>query len=211
MNLSQQQILQWLQECCRLFEQEQDLLTQLDADIGDADHGLNMHRGFTRVAEKLPTLIEQPITSILKTVGITLLSSVGGVTGPLYGTFFLRAATAVEGKEALDLRDVAEMLGAGLAGIIDRGNAEVGDKTLCDLWWPVVEAANQAAQQGLDMQNMLTLLTQIAHQAAHSTIAMRAKKGRASYLGVRSIGHQDPGATSSLLMVIALHSVIQNT
>lgn len=209
MNLTNEQIVNWLNECSITFTKERDLLTQLDADIGDADHGLNMSRGFDRVVEKLPSVTDQPIAVILKTVGMTLLSSVGGASGPLYGNFFLRAGVAMNGKVTLEAEDLAVLLDAGVAGVVARGKALPGDKTMCDLWWPVAEAAKQAVVQGKSMIQMLPELAAVADDAAASTIPMRAKKGRASYLGERSIGHQDPGATSSMMMVHALNRVVQ--
>ncbi|MGB5445428.1 MAG: dihydroxyacetone kinase subunit DhaL [Psychromonas sp.] len=211
MSLTKEHILKWLNECSITFTKEQDLLTQLDADIGDADHGLNMNRGFDRVVEKLPTVVEQPIAVILKTVGMTLLSSVGGASGPLYGNFFLRASVATNGKETLSATDFAAFLEAAVNGVVARGKAVSGDKTMCDLWWPVAEAAKQAADEGKTVLQMLPELADIAKNAAESTIPMRAKKGRASYLGERSIGHQDPGATSSMMMVQALNTVVQGS
>ena len=211
MSLTKEHILKWLNECSITFTKEQDLLTQLDADIGDADHGLNMNRGFDRVVEKLPTVVEQPIAVILKTVGMTLLSSVGGASGPLYGNFFLRASVATNGKETLSATDFAAFLEAAVNGVVARGKAVPGDKTMCDLWWPVAEAAKKAADEGKTVMQMLPELADVAKDAAESTIPMRAKKGRASYLGERSIGHQDPGATSSMMMVQALNTVVQGS
>lgn len=211
MSLTKEHILKWLNECSITFTKEQDLLTQLDADIGDADHGLNMNRGFDRVVEKLPTVSEQPIAVILKTVGMTLLSSVGGASGPLYGNFFLRASVATNGKETLSATDFAAFLEAAVNGVVARGKAVPGDKTMCDLWWPVAEAAKQAADEGKTVMQMLPELADVAKDAAESTTPMRAKKGRASYLGERSIGHQDPGATSSMMMVQALNTVVQGS
>ena len=211
MNLTKEHILKWLNECSITFTKEQDLLTQLDADIGDADHGLNMNRGFDRVVEKLPTVREQPIAVILKTVAMTLLSSVGGASGPLYGSFFLRASVATNGKETLSAIDFADFLEAAVNGVVARGKAEPGDKTMCDLWWPVAEAAKKAAEEGKTVLQMLPELADVAKDAAESTMPMRAKKGRASYLGERSIGHQDPGATSSMMMVQALNTVVQGS
>jgi dihydroxyacetone kinase-like protein len=209
MNLTKEQIVNWLHECSRNFTKERDLLTQLDADIGDADHGLNMNRGFDRVVEKLPSVADQSIAVILKKVGMTLLSSVGGASGPLYGNFFLRASIAVDGKETLAAEDLAVLLDAAVAGVVARGKALPGDKTMCDLWWPVANAAKRGAEQGKSIIQILPELAAIADEAAASTIPMRAKKGRASYLGERSIGHQDPGATSSMMMVHALNRVVQ--
>jgi dihydroxyacetone kinase-like protein len=209
MTIEKVQILQWLEDCSALFAEQQDYLTQLDADIGDADHGLNMNRGFVRVAEKVPTMQKQSIGTILKTTGMTLMSSVGGASGPLYGTFFIRAAGVVDGKDSLSSEDLTGMLRAGMEGVVARGKAEAGDKTMCDVWFPVVEACEKGLEQGADVNALLENTVAVAEEGVHSTIAMQARKGRASYLGERSIGHQDPGATSSMMMLKALHKVVQ--
>jgi len=204
MNIEKQQVIDWLSDCARVFAEQRDYLTQLDADIGDADHGINMNRGFERVADKLPSVEGQDIGSIMKTTGMTLLSSVGGASGPLYGTFFIRAAKAGEGKQSLSLADLHAMLSDGVEGVVARGKAEPGDKTMCDVWWNVLEAARQGVEQGTDLDRALQQMAAAADEGVSQTIEMKAKKGRASYLGDRSIGHQDPGATSSALMVQAL-------
>lgn len=208
MYIEKEHILAWLKDCADTFVEQRDFLTQLDADIGDADHGLNMNRGFERVAEKIPSIEKQDISTIMKTTGMTLLSSVGGASGPLYGTFYIRAASAVAGKEKLALQDLVAMITAGVEGVVARGKANVGDKTMCDVWWPVVDAGNVAQEQGLPLDKALALMVQSAEEGVVATIEMQAKKGRASYLGERSIGHQDPGATSSMMMVKSLSQVV---
>ncbi|NOI68739.1 dihydroxyacetone kinase subunit DhaL [Vibrio sp. 99-8-1] len=208
MTIEKKHILVWLANCAETFAREQDYLTQLDADIGDADHGLNMNRGFTRVAEKVPTMEKQSIGTILKTTGMTLMSSVGGASGPLYGTFFIRAAGVVDAKDSLSSEDVAAMFRAAMEGVVARGKAELGDKTMCDVWIPVVDACEKGVAAGLDTHALLELSAKTAEECVHSTIAMQARKGRASYLGERSIGHQDPGATSSMMMLKELQSVV---
>lgn len=207
MNLTQKQIYDWLIQCSQTFAREQDYLTELDTTIGDGDHGLNMNRGFQKVAEKLPTVADKDIATILKTTGMTLLSSVGGASGPLFGTFFIKAAQSTVDKDSLTVADLAELITVGTEGIVSRGRAEPNDKTMCDVWWPISEALTQASSQPLD--KAITAAVAAAKQGVESTINMQARKGRASYLGERSIGHPDPGGTSVLLMMETLQKVIK--
>lgn len=207
MALTKQQVVDWLMRCGEVFSRERDFLTQLDTEIGDADHGLNMNRGFNKVVEKLPSVADKDIGFILKNTGMTLLSSVGGASGPLFGTFFIRAAQAANAKQSLDLPELHQMMQEGVEGVVMRGKAEPGDKTMCDVWWPVVESLGQSAQQNLSVSEALQRAADSAERAVESTITMQARKGRASYLGERSIGHQDPGATSVMLMMKTLAEV----
>lgn len=200
MNISKSQILQWLARCAEKFHANQAFLTELDTAIGDADHGLNMQRGFSKVAEKLPTLENSDIGTIFKTVGMTLLSSVGGASGPLFGTLFMKMAQSTAGKESLTLAEFSQSLQDGVNGVVARGKAEIGDKTMCDVWLPVVTDL----QINADPTQALAL----AKKKLADTIPLQAKKGRASYLGERSIGHQDPGATSAMLMIEAFYEVM---
>ncbi|OMQ23736.1 dihydroxyacetone kinase subunit DhaL [Serratia oryzae] len=209
MTLSKQQVLEWLLRCAEVFTRERDVLTQLDTEIGDGDHGLNMSRGFNKVVEKLPAVADQDIGTILKNTGMTLLSSVGGASGPLFGTFFIRAAQAANAKQSLDLAELQQVIQEGVAGVAMRGKAEPGDKTLCDVWWPVLESLGQSVQQQRGLPQALQQAAVRAEQAALATIPMQARKGRASYLGERSIGHQDPGATSVMLMMKTLAAVAE--
>lgn len=202
MNLTQQQIYHWLIQCSQTFAQEQNNLTELDTAIGDGDHGLNMNRGFQKVAEKLPSVEDKGIATLLKTTGMTLLSSVGGASGPLFGTFFIKASQSAAGKEALSVADLAELIKAGTEGVVSRGKAEPNDKTMCDVWWPVSTALENAASQPLN--EAISAAVEAAKQGVESTIPMQARKGRASYLGERSIGHADPGGTSVLLLMKTL-------
>ncbi|MCO4204975.1 dihydroxyacetone kinase subunit DhaL [Aeromonas taiwanensis] len=202
--LSKHQIVNWLLDCEHIFTEQRDYLTALDTDIGDGDHGLNMQRGFTKVAEKLPAVADKDIGQVLKTTGMTLLSSVGGASGPLYGTFFIRAAASSDACQSLTLSQLGKMLADGVEGIVSRGRAEPGDKTMCDAWWPALAALQQAEQQGLPLPEALDKAVAAAAAGAEATIQMQARKGRASYLGERSIGHQDAGATSTLLLLTAL-------
>ncbi|MBH3012452.1 dihydroxyacetone kinase ADP-binding subunit DhaL [Serratia marcescens] len=207
MALTKQQIVDWLMRCGEVFSRERDFLTQLDTEIGDADHGLNMNRGFNKVVEKLPSVADKDIGFILKNTGMTLLSSVGGASGPLFGTFFIRAAQAANAKQSLDLAELHQVMQEGVEGVVMRGKAEPGDKTMCDVWWPVVESLGQSAQQNLSVSEALQRAADSAERAVENTITMQARKGRASYLGERSIGHQDPGATSVMLMMKTLAEV----
>jgi dihydroxyacetone kinase-like protein len=207
MVITKQHIVSWLQRCAEVFTAQRDFLTQLDSDIGDGDHGLNMNRGFNKVVEKLPSVADKDIGFILKNTGMTLLSSVGGASGPLFGTFFIRAAQSTNAKQSLDLPALCQMLKEGAEGVVMRGKAEPGDKTMCDVWLPVVASLELACQRNLDLLEALRQSVDRAQQALESTITMQARKGRASYLGERSIGHQDPGATSVMLMIEALYQV----
>lgn len=201
MSLNRTQIVNWLYRCVEIFTTESDFLTGLDREIGDADHGLNMHRGFSKVVEKLPSIADKDIGFILKNTGMVLLSSVGGASGPLFGTFFIRAAQVTQAHQSLTLEELYQMIRDGAEGVISRGKAEPGDKTMCDVWLPVVESLRQSCEQKLSVQAALEAASQQAEAAAQSTITMQARKGRASYLGERSIGHQDPGATSVMFMM----------
>lgn len=207
MALTKQQIVDWLMRCGEVFTQQRDFLTRLDTEIGDADHGLNMNRGFNKVVEKLPSVADKDIGFILKNTGMTLLSSVGGASGPLFGTFFIRAAQAANAKQSLDLAELHQLMQEGVEGVVMRGKPEPGDKTMCDVWWPVVESLGQSAQQQLSVAEALQRASERAEQAVEGTITLQARKGRASYLGERSIGHQDPGATSVMLMIKTLAEV----
>lgn len=207
MSLSRTQIVDWLYRCGDIFTKESDFLTGLDREIGDADHGLNMHRGFSKVVEKLPSIADKDIGFILKNTGMTLLSNVGGASGPLFGTFFIRAAQVTQAHQSLTLEELYQTFREGAEGVVNRGKAEPGDKTMCDVWWPVVESLGQSAQQNLSVVEALQRAADSAERAVESTITMQARKGRASYLGERSIGHQDPGATSVMLMMKTLAEV----
>lgn len=201
MSLNRTQIVNWLYRCGEIFTAQSDFLTGLDREIGDADHGLNMHRGFSKVVEKLPSIADKDIGFILKNTGMVLLSSVGGASGPLFGTFFIRAAQTTQAHQSLTIDELYQMIRDGAEGVISRGKAEPGDKTMCDVWVPVVESLRQSCEQKLSVQAALEAASAQAEAAARSTITMQARKGRASYLGERSIGHQDPGATSVMFMM----------
>ncbi|HDD24633.1 MAG TPA: dihydroxyacetone kinase subunit L [Chloroflexi bacterium] len=192
-----------------VIEENKTFLTELDAAIGDADHGINMDRGFQSVLKKLPSVEDKDVGTILKTVGMALVSSVGGAGGPLYGTAFMQAGMAVAGKYELDSTDVLSALEAALKGVIMRGKANLGDKTMVDAITPAVNAMREALTNGANITEALQKATEAAEQGMQDTIPMLAKKGRASYLGERSIGHQDPGATSSYLLIRTMAEVAQ--
>ncbi|ERK17998.1 MAG: dihydroxyacetone kinase subunit DhaL [Pantoea sp.] len=206
MVVSKKQVIDWLDASATVFEQQQEFLTNLDREIGDADHGLNMNRGFKKVKEKLPTLEDKDIGTILKNTGMVLLSSIGGASGPLYGTFFLKAAECVMAKEELTVTDLYNLYREGTERIIARGMAHPGDKTMVDTLSAIVSSLQ--TQQEAPLTSALNSTLVVAEAAMKSTIPMRAGKGRASYLGERSIGHQDPGATSSYLLFKTLCEVV---
>ncbi len=208
--VTKEQIVQWLQAFATVIEQNKDYLTELDAAIGDADHGINMERGFKKVMIQLPSVADKDIGSILKTVSMTLISSVGGASGPLYGTLFLRAGAAVAGKQELTDEDMVGLLQAALDGVLQRGKAQPGDKTMVDVLSPAVATFQQSVGEGKATLEAMQQTVAAAHQGMKDTTPMLAKKGRASYLGERSIGHQDPGATSSYLMLKSLLATLEN-
>ena len=186
----------------RVAEQK-DELTRLDSAIGDADHGINMNRGMQAVVAKLDGVAGADVGALLKTVGMTLVSTVGGAGGPLYGTLFLQLGTATAGKAELEAEDWAAALDAAVAGVQMRGKAEPGDKTMVDALLPAREAFATAVADGLSLGDALRRSSAAAEEGMQATVPLVARKGRASYLGERSAGHQDPGATSSFLLLQA--------
>jgi dihydroxyacetone kinase-like protein len=203
MSITRDDTLNWVKAIAGVIAENSSYLTQLDAAIGDADHGANMDRGFKAVVNKLPEISDKDIGTIFKTVGMTLISTVGGAGGPLYGTFFLQVGMKAAGKMELNLVDWTEALEAALNGVIMRGKAEPGDKTMVDALTPAVAALKQSIQENQPIHKALELSAQAARQGMEGTIPLVARKGRASYLGERSAGHQDPGATSSFLILKA--------
>jgi dihydroxyacetone kinase-like protein len=194
-------VVAWVVSFAATIRAQKEYLTELDSAIGDADHGINMDRGFQAVTGKLPGLPGGDIGAALKSVGMTLVSTVGGASGPLYGTFFLQLGTATAGRDAIGLDDLVTALDAGIAGIQRLGKAELGDKTMLDTLLPARDALHEAAASGASLQDALARTTAAAEQGMLATIPLVARKGRASYLGERSAGHQDPGATSSYLLL----------
>ncbi len=207
-SLGVETVLNWMENCAETYEQHQDELTQLDSAIGDADHGANMARGFTGVRGKLAGLKDNDLGAIFKTVAMTLISTVGGASGPLYGTFFLQAAGGANGKMSLTQQDFVSVFGAGLQGLMKRGKAVVGEKTMVDALAPALEALKPIEHDSLSAAVDRAVIA--AKKGADSTIPLVAKKGRASYLGERSAGHLDPGAASSVLLLEALQQAIHS-
>jgi dihydroxyacetone kinase-like protein len=201
MSVFRDDVLAWIRACGEVISTNSTYLTELDAAIGDADHGANMDRGFKAVVSKLPEMNDKDIGTIFKTVGMTLLSTVGGAGGPLYATFFLQAGMKNVGKMELTLPDWSETLEATLNGVIMRGKAEPGDKTMVDALIPAVNSLKESVANNESFRDALDHSAEAARQGMLATIPWVARKGRASYLGERSAGHQDPGATSSYLLL----------
>ena len=194
-------VVDCLRRMVDVIHENKGFLTDLDAAIGDADHGINMDRGFQKVLEKLPSLEGKDVGTVLKTVGMTLVSSVGGAGGPLYGTAFMQAGTAVAAKHELEAGDLLAVMDAALKGVMMRGRSKAGEKTMVDAIAPAVAAMREALGNGASTRESLEQAARAAERGMKDTIPMQALKGRASYLGERSIGHQDPGATSSYLLI----------
>lgn len=190
----------WLRDFASTIHDNAAYLTQLDSAIGDADHGINMDRGFKAVVAALDETEFDSVEELLKKTGMTLVSKVGGASGPLYGTFFLRFGAALAGAEVTPA-SVGEALHAGVGGILARGKAELGDKTMYDAWAPALDAYDAAVAGGSDLAGALRAAADAAATGRDATTPLVARKGRASYLGERSAGHQDPGATSTALLV----------
>jgi phosphoenolpyruvate---glycerone phosphotransferase subunit DhaL len=195
--IEQPHFLRVIEEISKAIHEKKEYLTELDAAIGDGDHGINMARGFTAVQSKLGHLVNQDIGTILKSVGMTLVSEIGGASGPLYGTAFIEAGKSAQGKTEVDHEDLIAMGEAALAGIKKRGRSERGQKTMID----AIEPALNAFRVANSILEGVGEAVDASRKGMEGTIQMIAKKGRASYLGSRSIGHQDPGATSSALMI----------
>ncbi len=181
--------------------ENKEYLTELDSAIGDADHGINMDRGFQAVLVKLDALPPGDVGSLFKAVGMTLVSTVGGAGGPLYGTLFLQLGTATAGKAEIDAQDWAAALAAAVQGVQARGKAELEDKTMVDALAPARDAFTEALEDGASFADALRRSAAAGEDGMKGTIPLVARKGRASYLGERSAGHQDPGATSSFLLL----------
>ncbi len=201
MPITTSDVSEYLRKVAAVLAENKEYLTELDSAIGDADHGINMDRGFQNVLRKLPAVEDKDIGTILKTAGMALVSSVGGASGPLYGTAFMQAGMAAAGKRELTAEDLLAILEAALKGVIMRGRANLGDKTMVDALTPAINAMREALENGADLTEALDKATAAAEEGMKATIPLIAKKGRASYLGERSIGHQDPGATSSYLLI----------
>lgn len=194
----------------KYISENKEYLTQLDAAIGDGDHGINMARGAKTALERLKNTEPKNPAELLRTVGMALLSSVGGAAGPLYGTVFMKMSIALGSKEKINDEDLVKALEQALVGIKTLGKAEVGDKTMVDVWEPMVEfLKKKVLNEDYELPEICEEVVKLAEERMKATIPMQARKGRASYLGERSIGHQDPGATSSYLFFRSLCEALQ--
>ena len=202
--VSTQKLIEILSDMSVIIQENKDFLTELDMPIGDSDHGINLARGFLAVTEKLPALTDKDIGTVLKTVGMTLVSTVGGASGPLYGTAFMKAGAKMAGKTEVGIDDLLAMLHEAAEGIKMRGKSTTGEQTMLDAMVPALEAMKAA--EGTPQERLAAGLA-AAQDGVERTKDMIATKGRASYLGERSLGHQDPGATSFTLLfsVIVKH------
>ena len=198
----------WVRDFATRIDEAKQYLTELDSAIGDADHGINMARGMQAVVEKLDADAPDTVEALFKNVGMTLVSTVGGASGPLYGTFFLRFGMVSGEIEELSGPDFAKALRAGLEGVVVRGKAEAGDKTMFDALEPAVTALDKALGEGARLGDALVEAATAAESGRDATIPLVARKGRASYLGERSAGHQDPGATSSAILIRSAASTL---
>jgi dihydroxyacetone kinase-like protein len=208
MDLTTEQVLAWIQRIAELIRQNREYLTQLDAAIGDADHGANMDRGFQVAVQKLGNEPPNDVGAIFRTVGMALLSSVGGAAGPLYGTFFLELGKQLAGRTAVSAQEWATALRTAVAAAATRGQAQVGDKTMIDALAPAVEELERALAEGVSLAAAMQRAAAASAEGMRATIPLQARRGRASYLGERSVGHQDPGATSSALLLTAAAEIL---
>jgi dihydroxyacetone kinase-like protein len=202
-------ITNWMTGSAAAVDAQCDYLTQLDSAIGDGDHGLNMRRGFDSVTKALAGQGDSlPPGRLLIVAGKTLVSTVGGASGPLWGTALRRAGRSLGDLEEFDGEDLARAFEAALDGVVELGAASTGDKTMVDALGPAVDALNHAVEAERPVAVALTAAAEAAEEGMRATIPMQARKGRASYLGERSVGHQDPGATSTALILRALEAVV---
>lgn len=197
----QKKVVEILLDMAKVLEENKEFLTDLDNVIGDGDHGINMARGFAEVEKQAEGLAQKDIGNILKTVGMTLVSKVGGSSGPLYGTAFMKAGMTIGAKNEIDMADFLGALEAGIEGVKTRGKSTTGEKTMLDAMVPALDAMKEQQAAGADAKQVLEAGVQAAEAGVEATKPMVATKGRASYLGERSVGHQDPGATSFALML----------
>lgn len=199
--ITTKQLRNWLLTYATRIIENEAHLTKLDTAIGDADHGVNMRRGMDKLLQRLQEKEQsEEISAFLRSVAMTLISGVGGAAGPLYGTFFLRAATSPTNGSSIDLAQLTQMFRYGLDGLQQRGKAQADDKTMIDTIQPAVEALEAAVAAHQSAAVALAAARQAAHLGMKHTIEIEARKGRASYLGPHSIGHQDPGATSAYFL-----------
>jgi phosphoenolpyruvate---glycerone phosphotransferase subunit DhaL len=201
MSITAADVRAWIEDYATAIGERRAELVQLDTAIGDGDHGTNMDRGMRAALEQVAKVSDDDVGALLKAVGMALISKVGGAAGPLYGTLFLRMATTTAGKPELDLGQWTEAVAAGVAGVQQRGKAQAGDKTMVDALAPALDALRGAQSDGAEVADALRRSADAARDGMLATIPMEARRGRASYLGPRSVDHQDPGATSTELLL----------
>ncbi|HSL27620.1 MAG TPA: dihydroxyacetone kinase subunit DhaL [Anaerolineales bacterium] len=210
MTISRDQFIVWIKDFAGVIAENKEYLTSLDSAIGDADHGINMDRGFQAVLTKLPAFQNQDIGSISRNIGMVLISTVGGASGPLYGTLFMQIGKETAGKLELTLNDWIAAIDSAVNGVMMRGKASLGDKTMLDTLIPALNALKECASSGAALEDALQAAAITAEQGMLSTTPLVAKKGRASYLGERSAGTQDPGATSSYYLLKTAARALSN-
>jgi phosphoenolpyruvate---glycerone phosphotransferase subunit DhaL len=212
LSITSTEVRDWIRSYAAAVTEHRAELVRLDTAIGDGDHGTNMERGMRKAVEKVDDTAGEDIGALLKGVGMALVSSVGGAAGPLYGTLFLQMGMASAGRDELDLAGWTAALEAGVKGVQARGKAEVGDKTMIDALVPALEALRAAADDDNGLDHALRRSADAAEEGMRATIPLEARRGRASYLGPRSVGHQDPGATSTqLLLAVAADTFASNS
>ena len=209
MSITGLQVVSILNKIAKVLEENKLYLSELDAAIGDGDHGINMNKGFNAVVTKLKEDDGLDIGVILKKTGMALVSNVGGAAGPLYGTAFMKAAAVVNGKAEIDIKDYIKVLEAALGGVMMRGKAQIGEKTMIDAIAPAIDAMKKAEDASQTPVDILKASKDAALQGVEYTKTIIATKGRASYLGERSIGHQDAGATSSYLILNTIYEEVK--
>ena len=208
MSIQGKKVIEILEKISEKIDENKAYLSELDAAIGDGDHGLNMSKGFKAVVEKIKDDDGNDIGGILKKSGMALVSNVGGASGPLYGTAFMKAAVSVNGKSEIDINDFAKMLDEALEGIKMRGKGQADDKTMIDAIEPALKSIKEGIDSGLETKEILKATKEAAYKGVEHTKEIIAKKGRASYLGERSLGHQDAGATSSAIILETIYEAL---
>jgi dihydroxyacetone kinase-like protein len=205
---SAEQAMEWVRRTAGVIEENAAMLTKLDSAIGDGDHGTNMARGFRAVIERVEALEDKDFASLFRAVGMALIGKVGGAAGPLYGSFYLGVGRRLGANAEAADGELAAALRAGYEAVVARGRAQPGDKTMLDAWHPALDTLDRALGDGAELGMALDQMTQAAEQGMKATIPLVARKGRASYLGERSRDHQDPGATSTHLIIKALADTV---
>lgn len=208
MDITVDHVIRFVEYAAARVKDRREELTALDAPIGDADHGINLDRGFSAALARLPALYDEDVGAILDATGRTLLSTVGGAAGPLYGTAFIRAGASLRGRREVSGADIVAALDAALDGIVARGKVQRGEKTMVDAIAPGVAVLREASEDGLSLRDAAYHAVVAVENGMRATIPMEATKGRARFLGPRSVGHQDPGATSAYYLALAIVDVL---